>query len=136
VRRDIILRRYLSKLSPVGELRVSPDGELCGTDLARYSSVFEESAFRYGASVFTGEALVPSGEAPVRPDRDGGVCVTIPHRATDGGVPDNDASRYVIVDLRNGQAPGVLRAHLYDLGPKKGFMLVGVQRPKGASPPG
>jgi hypothetical protein len=64
------------------------------------------------------------------------VCVTIPHRAQDGGVADGDASRYVVVDIANGQAAGVLRAHLYDLGPNKGFTLVGVERPDGDGPPG
>ena len=61
--------------------------------------------------------------------------MSLAHHAADGGLADNDASRYVIVDLANGQAPGVLRAHLYDLGPKKGFALVGIERPWGSSPP-
>jgi hypothetical protein len=134
-RRDIILRRYLSKLSPVGEMKMSVEGELCGTDLARYSGVFDDGLFRYGAKVYTGGSFAPSGDAPVRAEKDGALCVSVPHRATDGGAPDNDASRYVVVDLANGQAPGILRAHLYDLGPKKGFVLVGIERPPGASPP-
>ena len=136
VRRDVILRRYFSKLSPVGELKTSAEGELCGTDLARYSHVFDDGSFKYGAKVFSGGAFTPAGDAPVRADKDGGVCVTLPHRAADGGVADGDASRYLVVDLSNGQAPGVLRAHLYDLGPKKGFALVGVERPFGNGPPG
>ncbi|HSO30924.1 MAG TPA: hypothetical protein VLT33_00370 [Labilithrix sp.] len=135
-RRDIILRRYFSKLSPIGEMKTSPEGELCGTDLARYSGVFEDARFRYGAKVYTGASFAAAGDAPVRAEKDGSLCVTVPHRAADGGAPDNDASRYVVVDLANGQAPGVLRAHLYDLGPKKGFALVGIERPWGASPPG
>ena len=133
-RRDIILRRYFSKLSPIGEVKVV-GGELCGTDLARYSAVFDDGSFRYGAKVYTGAAFAPAGEAPVRAEKEGALCVSIPHRASDGGAADDDASRYVIVDLANGQAPGVLRAHLYDLGPKKGFALVGIERPWGSSPP-
>jgi hypothetical protein len=135
VRRDIILKRYLANLSPIGELKMSPEGELCGTDLARYSHVFDDASFRYGAKVFTGASFAPSGDAQVRAEPDGGVCVRIPHRAADGGAPDGDASRYVVVDIANGQAPGVLRAHLYDLGPRRGFAFVGVQRPDGSSPP-
>lgn len=135
-RRDLILRRYFKNLSPIGELKISPAGELCGTDLARYAHVFADTAFTYGAKVFTGERFSPSGDAPVRANPDGTVCVSVPHRAGDGGVPDGDASRYVVVDVHNGQAPGVLRAHLYDLGPKKGFALVGVERPEGRRPPG
>jgi hypothetical protein len=134
-RRDIILKRYFSKLSPIGELSVSAAGELCGTDLARYSHVFDDASFRYGAKVYAGERFAAAGDAPVRADAQGALCVTIPHRAGDGGAPDGDPSRYVIVDIANGQAPGVLRAHLYDLGPKKGFTLVGVERPNGSSAP-
>lgn len=134
-RRDIILQRYFSKLSPIGELKMSPEGELCGTDLARYSRVFDEGSFRYAARVFTGARFAPSDDARVRAESGGALCVTIPHRAADGGVPDGDASRYVVVDIANGQAPGVLRAHLYDLGPKRGFQLVGIERPDDGSPP-
>jgi hypothetical protein len=135
-RRDIILRRYLAKLSPIGELAMSPAGELCGTDLARLSRVFDDGAFSYGAKVFTGARFAPSGDARVRADEDGSVCVTLRHLARDGGVPDADASRYIVVDIANAQAPGVLRAHLYDLGPKRGFAFVGVERPEGRAPPG
>jgi hypothetical protein len=135
-RRDIVLRRYLGRLSPIGELKVSAEQELCGTDLARYSHVFDDGTFKYAAKVYTGERFAPSGDANVRAEQDGNVCISIPHRASDGGVPDGDASRYVIVDVANGQAPGLLRAHLYDLGPKKGFTLVGIERPSGSGPPG
>ena len=136
VRRDVILRRYLKNLSPIGEVTTNASGQLCGTDLARYSHVFDDGSFKYGAKVFTGARFTPSGEGTVRADADGTVCVTIPHRAQDGGVADGDASRYVVVDIANGQAVGVLRAHLYDLGPNKGFTLVGVERPDGDGPPG
>ncbi|MDB4943331.1 MAG: hypothetical protein JWP97_2865 [Labilithrix sp.] len=135
-RRDIVLRRYLAKLSPIGEVKLSESGELCGTDLARYARVFDDRAFRYEARVFTGERSAPGGSAPVRAEADGTVCVAVPHHVAEGAAsrPD-DAARYVIVDVANGQAPGVLRAHLYDLGPKRGFALVGIERPTGARPP-
>jgi hypothetical protein len=135
-RRDIILRRYFANLSPVGEMKLAADGQLCGTDLARYSAVFDDARFRYAAKVYTGGSFAAAGEAPVRAERDGAVCVSVPHHAPDGGPRDDDASRYVVVDLANGQAPGVLRAHLYDLGPKKGFVLVGLERPWDGKPPG
>lgn len=135
-RRDIVLRRYFEKLSPIGELKVSTTGELCGTDLARYAHVYDDARFKYGAKVFTGARFAPSGDAPVRAEANGDLCVTISHHAPDGGSADGDASRYVVVDLANGQAPGVLRAHLYDLGPKRGFTLVGIERPSGHAPPG
>jgi hypothetical protein len=135
-RRDILLRRYFAKLSPLGELKVSAEGELCGTDLARLARVAADASFRYGAKVYTGARFAPSGDAAVRAEPSGAVCVSVPHHAADGGAADGDASRYVVVDVANGQAKGVLRAHLYDLGPKRGFVLVGVERPSDAAPPG
>ena len=136
VRRDVVLKRYLSKLSPIGELKTSPEGDLCGMDLARYAHVFDDSTFKYGAKVFHGGGFASGGDAPVRAGADGNVCMTIPHHSADGGTPDGDVARYVIVDVSNGQAAGILRAHLYDLGPKRGFTLVGIERPDGNSPPG
>jgi hypothetical protein len=41
----------------------------------------------------------------------------------------NDTSRYVVVVLENGAASYPLFAHLYDLGPKRGYRLVGIERP-------
>jgi hypothetical protein len=49
--------------------------------------------------------------------------------AGDGGPPDDAAERYAVVTLENGVAKGPLLAHLYDLGPTRGFRLVGVERP-------
>src|SRR5213079_2774476 len=92
-RRDIILRRYFRKLSPIGELAMSPDGDLCGTDLARYSHAFDDAGFKYSARVFTGAKFTPAGDANVKAQADGKVCVTLSHHASDGGVADEDASR-------------------------------------------
>jgi len=50
------------------------------------------------------------------------------HVAGDGGARDDDAARYLYLDIRNGKVPGALRVHLYDLGPKRGFRLVGIER--------
>jgi len=127
-RRDILLRRYFRSLSPIGELRVA-DGKLCGVDLARYAGVFDAKTFVYRASLRRGASLTPGGTVGVEAGPDGAVCVPLSHRSGDDGPAEGDASRYMVVDLANGQAPGVLRAHLYDRGPKRGFLLVGVERP-------
>ena len=135
IRRDIILRRYFRDLSPVGELAVKGN-DLCGVDLARFSKAFDASKFAYSAKLYTGGSFSASGEAAVRAGAEGETCVPLRHHAGDGGARDDDASRYMVVDLTNGQSKGLLRAHLYDLGPKKGFRLVGVERPFGQAPPG
>jgi hypothetical protein len=134
LRQKALLRRYFSKLSPIADARVSGE-DLCGKDLARSTETFVASAFAYHARAYAGADLEPRSSPAVRLGAEGEVCVTVPHVADDGGAPDAAASRYVVVDLVNGVAPGPLRVHLYDLGPKRGFRLVGVERPDDDSAP-
>ncbi|HEU4406968.1 MAG TPA: hypothetical protein VFS43_16995 [Polyangiaceae bacterium] len=127
-RQSTILRRYFAKLSPLANPRLR-GAELCATDLARRSNLFDARAFRYRATVSRGD---PPGKAQAlapRPDPRGEVCLTLEHKAPDGGPPDGAAERYVVVELANGQAENPLLVHLYDLGPQKGFRLVGLERP-------
>jgi hypothetical protein len=135
-RQQAILKRYLSRLSPIADVAVGAQTELCGVDLARRTGVAPAGSFRYAAAVYTGEDLAARAQPAVRPAPDGGVCLSLPHVADDGGAPDDAPSRYVVVDVTNGHAPGALRAHLYDLGPKRGYKLVGIERPDDADPPG
>ncbi len=118
LRRDAISRRYFANLSPLADVRVEGP-KLCATDLARRSGVFAETSFAYSA----GGRRVAVGPA-------GSVCVELGHSAPDGGPADDAEERYRTIDIQNGQAPGVLRAHLYDLGPRRGFVLVGIERPE------
>jgi len=135
IRQQAILKHYFRKLSPIADVRAS-GAELCGVDLARRTNAYPPSAFAYGAKLYAGEALTPRPGVSARPSADGSVCVTLPHVADDGGVADDAAARYVIVDIQNGQATGPLRAHLYDLGPRRGYRLVGIERPDDADAPG
>ena len=143
-RHGAILRRYLSKLSPVTDLALEPsvatgtDGaaatqRLCGVDLARWTGVFGNVGFTYSASLRTGADLDARRDvtAVASPDSASStVCLELPHFAADGGAADDDAGRYAIAELKNGQALGTLQVHLYDLGPKRGFRLVGIERPE------
>jgi len=119
-RRDIILKRYFARVSPVTDLAVAGD-DLCAVDLARKSAAFAGTRFSYKAKARGGAELA------VRVEDEGRICVTLPHRAGLDGRRDDDASRYLIVDIANGQALGALHAHLYDLG-ERGFALAGIQR--------
>jgi hypothetical protein len=132
-RRDLILKRYLTRLSPIADVRAVGD-QLCGVDLARKTKVVTDAPF--GARVYRGPSYRQEGEPPARPDADGAFCVDLPHVAVSEGARDDDPARYTIVDVWNGSARGVLRAHLYDLGARRGFRLVGIERPNEASPPG
>lgn len=135
IRRSAILERYFARLSPVANLHVEGGNRLCGVDLARRNAVFPAAKFHHGATAYSGVELDGQSSPPVTAEPDGRVCVALAHTRADGGEPDSSLTRYVIADLQNGQAPGPLRAHLYDLGPRRGFQLVGVERPESAARP-
>jgi hypothetical protein len=126
-RLDRILARYLTRLSPITDFTVEGD-QLCGVDLARLRRVRDEAAFRYSSELRLSRPELP---VPLVPSAmtDGRVCVTLPHVAADGGLPDNALRRYVMVVLRDGVAASPVVAHLYDLGSRRGFRLVGIERP-------
>lgn len=127
LRRQKILRRYFSRLSPVTDLAVK-DGFLCGTDLARRTGTFDATAFRYHATVRSGAGLEQRAAATVTTLDSGRVCVSLPRVAVDGKEREDSSGRYMVVELANGSAPSPVRAHLYDLGPARGHRLVGVER--------
>ena len=56
------------------------------------------------------------------------VCVSLTHVAPDGGPGDDSPERYVQVAVVDGVARGPLVAHLYDLGPSRGYRLAGLER--------
>ena len=123
-RLDRILARYLLRLSPIADLRVVSGDRLCGVDLAEWRGVRPEREFRDRAEVVGGGGL-----HVVRGGR-GALCVVLPHVAPDGRIPDASPERYVRVAIADGVARGELVAHLYDLGPRRGFRLVGLERPE------
>jgi hypothetical protein len=116
-RLEKILERYLTRLSPLADVRVSGD-ELCATDLAEWRHLRPAEAFAYTARVAEGSSLQVRREPGAR------VCVTVPH-----GQP------YTRVILRDGVARGALVAHLYDAGPAAGFTLAGLERAEAGDEP-
>jgi hypothetical protein len=134
VRRDAILRRYLTRLSPIGQLVVNGD-HLCGIDLARATHIIAQEQTSLRARYYVGDQFARRGELRIIGGGNGRLCVELVHESTDGGRADADPSRYRIVDIHNGNSRGPLRAHLYDLGPRRGFRLVGIERPQETYPP-
>jgi hypothetical protein len=122
-----ILKRYLTKLSPITDVRVEDGSRLCGLDLARLREIAPDDRFQYHASLSV-EGAVEGRSVPVDPSRSADVCLTLPHVAADGGSPDDARGRYVIVQLTNSVAKGPLAVHLYDLGPARGYKLAGIER--------
>lgn len=129
-RQRMILHRYFAKLSPVTSLVLEGANRLCGVDLARRTRVYPDDEFRYRATMYAGDRLERHAAVKVEAAEDGSVCLTLPHHAPDGGAASDAASRYTVLDIENGQAPGPARAHLYDLGPRAGYRLVGLERPE------
>ena len=127
-RRDAVRKRYFAKLSPMADVVVKGD-EVCSTDLARQAATWPESEFHYAATLYSGSKLEERKAVAPSVGKDGEVCMSMP-RVADGGAKDDDASRYAVLEVTNGVAPGPLRLHFYDLGKAKGFKLVGIERPK------
>jgi hypothetical protein len=124
-RLEKILQRYLTRLSPLADVHVAGADRVCAEDLAATRHLRSPTAFRYEARLFTSRASVP---VPVIPQPDGQICVTLTHAAAEGGPPDDAAERYVRLAITDGVARGRLVAHLYDLGPVRGFRLAGIER--------
>jgi hypothetical protein len=120
-RLQAILRRYLTRLSPLADLVVEGGDHLCAVDLAELRALRPPEDFRYRARI--GRTWLEVTRA--RPAR---VCVALPHLAGDAAGPDDDARRYVTVRIEDGIAKNALFAHLYDLGPARGYRLAGVER--------
>jgi hypothetical protein len=135
LRQEALLKRYFAKLSPIADLKVN-GAQLCGTDLAKKTSTYRAEEFRYRVRMFSGVHLDAARALATPAVTDNGtVCASLVHVAADGGAPDDAPERYVVVDIENGKAKGPLRAHLYDLGPKKGFRLAGIERPDDTASP-
>jgi hypothetical protein len=124
LRRQAILERYLSRLSPLAKLRVEGE-KLCGVDLARATGVVPDEGLSYRARVLRGEQrrALPAFESDVG----GQFCVELAERSP-REAGQSRAPHYLVVEISNGYAHGLLRAHLYDLGPERGYRLVGIER--------
>jgi hypothetical protein len=123
-RLERILARYLSRLSPLADVRVEARNRLCALDLAKWRRVRALTNFRYTVRTTDGSAL------PVATQDDGKLCVSLPERSFAPSLRDDAPERYRIVSINNGVAAGPLLAHLYELGAAQGYRLVGVERPE------
>jgi hypothetical protein len=121
-RLDRILERYLTRLSPLADVRIEGKDRLCAVDLAEARGMRGAWAFDYVARLSSGSRLAI--DRGVR----GEVCVSLPHIERDGGSPDESKERYVRVTIEDGVAKGALMVDLYDLGPTRGYQVAGLER--------
>jgi hypothetical protein len=110
-RLERVLERWLTRLSPIGDLRIEGNN-LCGVDMAELRGLRAPSNFRYTARTKT-------AAFPITRERGGRICAALRH----------GSEQYMRIDVEDGVAKGKLVAHVYDLG-ARGFKLVGAERPK------
>jgi hypothetical protein len=127
-RRDAILRRYLTRLSPLADVHVVDGNRLCANDLAKRTHSANLDLFHYSARRYSDWPPSHPENAPVEEHENEEVCIALPPRHCDDSVAADDSSRYAVVDVSNSATPGTLRVHLYDLG-TKGMRIVGIERP-------
>jgi hypothetical protein len=117
-----ILERYLTRLSPITGIHLDGSERLCGIDLAEWRGLRAPDRFQYTAR------LVGGGWLKVERPASAQLCVGLPHIAADGGLPEASPQRYMRVRIDDGVAKGPIVIHLYDLGPSRGYRLVGLER--------
>ena len=122
-RQRAILKRYLTRLSPLGEVHVTAAGLVCATDFARLRLLDPEARYRYEVVVHRGATRTT---VPVQVGAEGQVCFQAAHGAPHG-ASDGDPSRLVRYEITNGTAAGPLVVHTYDLD-ARGTRLAGVTR--------
>jgi hypothetical protein len=136
-RRERILSRYLTRLSPLAWPNIQPGSksELCVRDVVQQSGFRAAEPRRYAVTAYPDAGGSGSPLGPVRARADARVCVTLPRQA--GAGPE--APKYLLVDWvsQSGEHPAEFpaRIHLYDLG-ASGLRVVGLERPASFDPPG
>lgn len=132
-RREKILRASFARTSPIADLSVVSGNRLCATDLGVTTGLSSPEAtsytleFRQGADL----ALSHEGRTLERTPEAGRICVRLPAHFADPALPDDSEHRYATLDVVrvDGAAKTTLRAHFYDLGAERGYVLAGVERP-------
>lgn len=132
-RRDKILRASFSKVSPLADLRMKGRERLCASDLGVATGLSKPETVAYTLVFREGEGLSPSRVLPTHERIAGGeqVCFDLPPHFAPAASPDDSAARYATLDVVRLDRAGktTLRAHFYDLGPERGYVLAGVERP-------
>jgi hypothetical protein len=153
-RRDVILRDVLTRGSSLAAFeltrRSSGEPSLCFEDLALTTHVADPATTLYKIRLWGGPTLERElGWRHLRPDpaTPGRTCVPFPlggPRPADlagPAAPDDAPLRYALLEIDSTPHParratGRVVLHLVDLGPQRGFRLVGVERvPPSDDPP-
>jgi hypothetical protein len=145
-RRDIILRDVLLRGSPLANFTFAPRGPgepaLCFEDLALSTKVADAATTLYKVRLRGGPKLdrvLGWRHLHVDPAARGRTCLTLPLGGTrpadlaGAGAPDDAPLRYARLEIYSNHrlsrhATEGIALHVVDLGPDRGFRLVGVER--------
>ncbi len=154
-RRDVISREYFTEYAPLDEFRLvrrtsgDPTQSLCFEDLAVGGGIVDPKRTLYKGRFYGGRKLdqemgwLQFSPDPQHPHRS---CIQFPvgHKRpadlTPPGAPDDHPLRYGVLKIWIHQKPGVrptsaIHVFFYDMGPQRGFRLVGIERPHEAIMP-
>lgn len=154
-RRDIILRDYLTRYTSLDRFTLghssAGDGRqsLCFEDLAITTRVSDPATTSYRLHMHGGRKLDELlGWKQLRPDpaSPARTCVPLPFGGARPGdrtgatTRDDDPARYTVIEIYSNATPSLrptasVVLHLYDLGPARGFQLVGIERPDDVKDP-
>lgn len=125
-RRQTILARFLTRLSPISYVEPGADQKICAVDLARRHALFPAAQFRYEVSQIAGGARTSPA---VEVLDDGKLCFAPTPSSVPASASDSDPARRVVFVVRNGTRAAPLEIHAYDLG-ARGLQIVGLRRPE------
>ncbi|HJL19852.1 MAG TPA: hypothetical protein RMH99_29585 [Sandaracinaceae bacterium LLY-WYZ-13_1] len=130
-RRERILRAAFAETTPLADL-ASGERRFCATDLLVATGLSDPDGVDWEATLRVGARQRPlSLPGAVTAEASGRVCAPLPPSFAPADAPDESDARYAVLELarREGGRRTVLRAHFYDLGPARGYALVGAERP-------
>lgn len=132
-RREKILRASFARTSPITDLAVQSGDTLCATDLGVLTGLSAPGSTHYTVEFRKGMATAISNPSPVveRAAEVGRICMRLPAHFAEATLPDDAEGRYATLDVirLDSAAKTTLRAHFYDLGPARGYVLAGIERP-------
>jgi hypothetical protein len=147
-RRDRILREYLTKHAPLDEIRLRWRGDerrrqqICFEHLGVALGIVKPRQVQYRLRLRAGPGLerrLSWHQAKPDPAHPARTCLPVspsgrrPAELAPSGARDDHPLRYGVLEIHVLQGEGfhpttVVAIHLYDLGPERGFRLVGIRR--------
>jgi hypothetical protein len=122
-RLQLILARYLGRLSPIADVKITTSGKLCAIDLARRRKVWDDAHFRYVAEWRRGSHR---GAIEVDVGQKGEICLPLSRLESRSSLGEGGSS--IVLTIANGASTYPLRVHLAERAQGSGYLLLGLER--------